>query len=191
MWKRFTGITYVVIALFLVTAACSSAPTIEEVADHDETVEEVADHDETVSEADRVLEVELTEFDIVADSFAFSPGETVEFVITNSGVVEHEFRLSNMDRVEEHLEGGHDDHADDEMTDEEMAAMPPADEEAADHDDDEAEHTDEAPDAYLVLAAGESGTMVFTFPDNDHDYTMAVCLIPGHYEAGMTTDLSA
>ena len=31
---------------------------------------------------------------------------------------------------------------------------------------------------------------MFTFLDNDHDYTAAVCFIPGHYESGMATDLS-
>ncbi len=158
MWKRFTGIATVLITLSLVTAACSSAVT----ADDDHVAEEV-DHEETSSEVDRVVEVELTEFDIAADSFVFTPGETVEFVVTNSGVVQHEFRLSNSDRVEEHLAGGHDD---------------------------EAEHSDEAEDVALVLTAGESGTLVFTFPENDHDYTAIVCLLPGHYEAGMATDLS-
>ncbi|MDK1017397.1 MAG: copper-binding protein, partial [Actinomycetota bacterium] len=57
-------------------------------------------------------------------------------------------------------------------------------------DDDEAAHEAGAEDVVLVLAAGETGTLVFTFPENDHDYTAIVCLIPGHYEAGMTTDIA-
>ncbi len=206
MWKRFTGLATVVIALLLVTAACASAPATEvavvddqaaeevddhateevddhateEVDDHateevdDHATEEVDDHatEEASSDADRILEVELNEFDILAASFAFTPGETVEFAITNSGVVEHEFRLSNAHRVEEHLEQGHDDHDDEEQAEA------------------EAGHAGEAADAVLVLAPGESGTLMFTFPDNQDDYTAAVCLIPGHYEAGMSTDLA-
>jgi zinc transport system substrate-binding protein len=90
-----------------------------------------------------------------------------------------------------------------------------ADDQEADHDDDEEAHEDEGDaveddheaeagheeeghdaeeghaveDAVLVLGPGETGTLVFTFPENDHDFTAAVCLIPGHYEAGMATDL--
>ena len=206
MWKRFTGLATVVTALLLVTAACASAPATEAAPVDDHAAEE-AEHEESSSEVDRILEVELNEFDIAAESFAFAAGETVEFAITNSGVVEHEFRLSNTDRVEEHLEGGHDDHDDGAMTDDEMAAMPAEEHEEdeaahddgeADHadeaadavDDGEADHADEAADAVLVLAPGESGTLVFTFPNNEHDYTAIVCLLPGHYEAGMATDMS-
>jgi uncharacterized cupredoxin-like copper-binding protein len=116
-------------------------------------------------------------------------------MFTNYGVVEHEFLLSNQDRVDEHVAGGHADHDEGTMTDEEMAEMDEMGDEEAVHDEDEAVHDDdghggEAEDAVLVLGAGETGTIVFTFPDNDHDYTAAVCLIPGHYEAGMEADLS-
>lgn len=176
----------------------------EEETDHDE--EEDADHDQTeepAGEVDRVVEVELNEFSIEAASLQFLPGETVEFVVTNTGVVEHELRLSNQERVEEHLAGGHDDH-DETMTDDEMAEMEEAADEhdetmnddemaamedpADEHEEDEAGH--EVDDVVLTVAAGETSTMVFTFPDNGADYTAAVCLIPGHYEAGMTADLS-
>ena len=172
----------------------------EEDADHDEAEadhdESEADHDESDANQDdpnvvidRTVEVELNEFNIEASDLVFAPGETVEFVVTNSGFVEHELRLSNQARVDEHLEGGHDDH-DDAMTDEEMAAMEP-DEEAHGDDDhgDDGHDTMEAQDVVLELAAGESGTLVFTFPDNESDYTAAVCLIPDHYEAGMAVDI--
>jgi len=52
------------------------------------------------------------------------------------------------------------------------------------------EETPEAEDALLFLEPGESGTLVFHFPQAGGDYTVAVCLVPGHYEAGMATDLS-
>ncbi len=226
MWKRFTSLFTLLVAVLLVTAACSStgdadAPdpvaqddqTTQETdhdeaedADHDEAEE--ADHDEATGDVDRVVEVDLSEFAFAADSFEFAPGETVEFVITNSGVAEHEFRLSNQDRVDEHIAGGHADHDDAAMSDEEMAAMDDEeadhddaegahdddeaahDDDEAAHDDDEAAHGDGAEDIVLALGAGESGTIVFTFPENDHDYTAVVCLIPGHYEAGMAIDLS-
>jgi uncharacterized cupredoxin-like copper-binding protein len=188
MWKRFAKLFALIVAVVLVTAACSSSGSISEddsVVEPDQTTEEPdheteeADHDEGSGDVDRVVEVELSEFAFAAASYVFAPGETVEFVITNSGVVDHEFRLSNQDRVDEHIAGGHADHDDAAMDDDEDA-----------HDDDEAAHEAGAEDVVLVLAAGETGTLVFTFPENDHDYTSVVCLIPGHYEAGMATDFS-
>ena len=211
MWKRPVRLFALLVTVLLVSAACTSTGTLGgPLPVPSETVDqESSDHadDDAVDHADidRVLEVELSEFAIAADSFEFAPGETIEFVVTNAGVVQHEFRLSNQDRVDEHVAGGHEDHDEGAMTDEEMAAMDDEDadhdegamtdeemaamdDEGADHDDDG--HGEEADDAVLILEAGTTGTLVFTFPDNDHDYTAAVCLIPGHYEAGMTSDLA-
>lgn len=184
MWNRLSGMRFLLFALLLGATACSTAATILPPAPVDDpvTTTEAPQATPVGDGSVRVVEVELTEFAFAAESFTFTPGETVEFVVTNAGVVEHEFRLSNQDRVEEHLAGGHDDHDDTSMEDMENAE--------ADHDDDGDDHDAEAKDAVLVLDGGESGTIMFTFPDNDHDYTAAVCLIPGHYEAGMATDLS-
>ena len=187
MWKRSRNLTALGVAVLLVTAACASSPEINGAGTDQAAATEEAPTVEASGDYGRVIEVEMTEFAFAADSFEFSQGETIEFLITNSGVVEHELRLSNQVRVDEHLAGGHDDHDDSAMTDEEMAAMEDADD---DHADDEADHVDEADDVFVVLDAGETGTLVLTFPDNDHDYTGVVCLLPGHYEAGMVTDLS-
>ena len=261
MRKRSGRLFALLVAVLLVSAACTSTGTLggplpgpAEAVDQESSGhadDDVVEH----AGVDRVIEVELSEFAIAADSFEFAPGETIEFVVINTGVVEHEFRLSNQDRVDEHVAGGHEDHDDGAMTDEEMAAMDDGDadhddgamtddemaamddgdadhddgedadhdhedadddgedadhvegemtddemeamddgdadhddEDASDHDDDG--HGEEAVDAVLILAAGETGTLIFSFPDNDHDYTAAVCLIPGHYEAGMTADLA-
>ncbi len=199
MWKRPVSLVALAVAVLLVTAACAKTPGVgsggtlpaEDLTTKEATTVELS------GDADRVVVVELTEFAINADSLDFAPGETIEFVVTNAGVVEHEFRLSNQDRVDEHVAGGHDEHEEGAMTDEEMAAMDDEmDNEDADHDDEEADHDDEgmeamaAEDVVLVVPAGETATIVFTFPENDHDFTAAVCLIPGHYEAGMSTDLS-
>jgi uncharacterized cupredoxin-like copper-binding protein len=209
MYTKSRSLLVLFAAVVLITAACGRAPAdsvgidvpasdvaIQEDADHAEE----ADHIQPSGDADRVVEVELTEFAIAAHSFEFTPGETVEFIITNSGVVEHEFRLSSQGRVDEHLAGGHADH-DEAMSEEEMAEMMDDGEAAGVEDahededvhEEEDAHEDEAvhevEDAALTLGAGETGTLVFTFPDNDHDFTAAVCLIPGHYEAGMAADL--
>ena len=241
MFTKSRSLLVLFAALFLITAACGRVPAdsasaavavsdqaVQEDADHaadgDDHAEE-ADHIQPSGDADRVLEVDLSEFAIDAHGFEFTAGETVEFIVTNSGAVEHEFRLSNQVRVDEHIAGGHADHddamsgdemaemdhEDGEMTDEEMAEM---DDSEAHEDDGHAHETDEVheekgpddeavheeqsdaaegghavEDAVLILGPGETGTLVFTFPENDHDFTAAVCLIPGHYEAGMATDL--
>ena len=39
----------------------------------------------------------------------------------------------------------------------------------------------------LALDPGESGSITVTF---DKEYTQAACLLPGHYEAGMFTDIT-
>jgi uncharacterized cupredoxin-like copper-binding protein len=211
MWKRPGRLFALLMSVLLVSAACTSTGTLggplpvpSETVDQETSGHADGDAMEH-ADIDRVLEVELSEFAIAADSFEFAPGETIEFVVTNAGVVQHEFRLSNQDRVDEHVAGGHEDHDEGAMTDEEMAAMDDEgadhdegamtdeemaamDDEGADHDDDG--HGEEADDAVLILEAGANGTLVFTFPDNDHDYTAAVCLIPGHYEAGMKSDLA-
>ncbi|MCH7668129.1 MAG: hypothetical protein IIC71_02845 [Acidobacteria bacterium] len=199
MWNRLSGMRFLLFALLLGATACSTAATELPVAPVDgpvattEAPQATSEAPQATSLGDdsvRVIEIELTEFAIAGSSFTFTPGETVEFVVTNSGVVEHEFRLSNADRVEEHLAGGHEDHDDSAIEeDHDDAAMEDMDKDESDHDDGDA-HDEEAEDAVLLLAAGETGTMEFTFPDNAEDYTAAVCLIPGHYEAGMATDLS-
>jgi uncharacterized cupredoxin-like copper-binding protein len=196
MWRRSIHLIALVAAVVLVTAACAKTPGINSsnTLPQGTSTTEPAPTGEASGDHGRVIDVELSEFAIAAASLEFTPGETVEFLITNSGVVEHEFRLSNQGRVDEHMAGGHEDHDDNAMTDEEMAAMmdeeAPHDDEEAPHDDgDDDSHAAGADDIVLVLAAGESGSLVFTVPDNDHDYTVATCLIPGHFEAGMTTEL--
>jgi len=187
MWKRTLSLVALAITVLMVTAACSNsaAVNIPDTAPVDDHATEDAQTVVPSGEADRVVEVELSEFAIAADNLKLVPGETVEFIVTNSGVAQHEFRLSNQDRVDEHIAGGHEDHDDGTMSDEEMAAM---DDESDDHEDDG--QGEEAEDVLLIVEAGETGTILFSVPDNDHDYTAAVCLIPGHYEAGMATNLS-
>ena len=136
---------------------------------HDDERAEDEDHGtETTTAtgtATRQIEVVMTDFAFEPDEFVVSAGETVLFVIHNEGVIEHEFRLSNTHRIEEHLAAGHDDH------------------------DDEGGHH-EGGDFIITLAAGETTEAEFTFPDDAALYTEVACLIPGHYEAGMLAPLT-
>lgn len=162
MRNRLIGLVAMSGAIVLVTAACSVRTVQDDpvVLPGVQAAEVGEPEDAALPEGvDRAVDVELSDFAITADSFEFVPGETVRFNVTNGGVVEHEFRLSNQERVDERARGG----------------------QGAEFDGE---------DAILLLDAGESGSMTFTFPDNADEYTAAVCLVPGHYEAGMATDLT-
>ena len=169
----------------LVAAACGSAAVSDPVApsttaaavvtttvagDHVEGDND-GDHDSAESEEtpDRSVDVLMTEFSFDVDPVEVTAGETIEFVVTNTGVVEHEFRVSNQERVDEHLASGHDDH------DEGSGDA------ATDHE--------EVADYVLLLDAGETGSIVVTFPEDTSLFTDVVCLLPGHYEAGMQADV--
>ena len=112
------------------------------------------------SDSIRVVAVTLSEFYFSPAVIEVEQGETVRFVVTNDGVAEHEFELSNDAAIAEHLEGGHDEHHEG-LEDVDMAEK-------------------------LSLAPGETGELTVTF---DGEYGWVVCLIPGHYEAGMRMEV--
>ena len=124
--------------------------------------------DASATNADRVVEIVMTDFAFDADPLQVAPGETIEFVVVNAGVVIHEFRLSNAHRIEEHLNDGHDDH----------------------NDNAAADGHHENGDVVLTLEAGETGTMAVTFPEHTDLFTEVACLLPGHYEAGMHSGIA-
>ena len=125
----------------------------------------------TVSVDPGAVESDSRSVDVFMDEFSFSPaeidvsaGETITFTVTNSGAIVHEFRLSNPHRIEEHMADGHNDHND-----------------VSHHEDG---------DVYIELDPGETGQITVTFSDDVTFFTEAACLIPGHYEAGMTVPLA-
>lgn len=143
----------------------------DEAADHND--DEDADHgpaadlgDSThgdlipavLDEPSREIDVGLSEFAFGPDTVSVVSGETVRFNLTNTGVVEHEFRLSNQPRIDEHIAAGHASSG-------------------ADHGT--------TPDIVVLVQPGETRSVDVTFPDTT-SYTVIACLIPGHYEAGMS-----
>jgi uncharacterized cupredoxin-like copper-binding protein len=65
---------------------------------------------ETMMAVGRVVEVNVYEFGIDYKSAPFEAGETITFVVTNTGVAPHEFEVTGAEAIEGHLEGGHDEH---------------------------------------------------------------------------------
>jgi uncharacterized cupredoxin-like copper-binding protein len=155
-----------------IAATTTVAPATESTGgDPAEPDESAATTDGITTSADRVVEIVMTDFAFDADPLRVAPGETIEFVVVNAGVVLHEFRLSNAHRIEEHLNDDHDDHDDN-------------------ADTTEADGHHENGDVVLTLEAGETGTMTVTFPEDTDLFTEVACLIPGHYEAGMHSGIA-
>ncbi len=164
-----------------VPSAPTTIVTTTTVADDhadDDPAEEASD-DDHADEADRAIEISMTEFAFGVDPLEVAAGETIEFVVTNAGVVPHEFRLSNADRIDDHIASGHEEHMDDGM-----------DDGMDDSDETEAEGHLEDGDIVMLLEAGETSTIMVTFPDDTTLFTELACLIPGHYEAGMHTEVA-
>ncbi len=137
----------------------------DEEAMHDE-MDEMHDEEMTDTagmEADRDVEIVMTEFAFEPATIEVSPGETVRFIAHNEGAIEHELRFTNEHAAQEHIEAGHADHGD----------------EAEGHHE----------EMLLTVAAGETGEIVVTFADGG-EFDIAACLLPGHYEAGMVAPIT-
>jgi len=98
MWRRYTGILSLGVAILLVAAACST-PTVDSSAQQPTGGSDAAAGEMSGqmvhAGTDDVVDVELADFAINAVAHEFTPGESVEFRVVNTGVVAHEFRLSN------------------------------------------------------------------------------------------------
>ena len=142
---------------------------VDDVPPVDERTEDHSDdnHDTvTTSDADRAVQVAMTDFAFEPNEFEAMAGETIEFVVTNLGVVEHEFRLSNEHRIDEHIAAGH-----------------------TDHDDGAEGGHHEGGDVILLVEPGDTRSVTVTFGDDTTLYSVVACLIPGHYEAGMKASM--
>ena len=90
------------------------------------------------------------------------------FTVRNDGGIFHELRFTNAERIADHLGEGDEG-----------------------HDSDNAEHSEDetGQDVVIELDPGESGQVELVVPESEDVYTEAVCLVPGHYEAGMAASL--
>lgn len=122
------------------------------------------------------IEISATEFQFRPGLVLVSPGDIVEFVVTNDGAIEHEFRVTNQADIDAHIEGGHEEHGDDmgDMSEDDMGDMSEGD----------------MGFEVLTIPAGQTMTLTVTFPDDPSELTRFVCLIPGHYEAGMVGEIT-
>lgn len=134
----------------------------EEGAAHEEgDAHEETDHEASVDpgDADRVVEIVMTDFAFAPAPVTVAAGETVKFMVKNEGVIEHEFRLTTQHAADEHIASGHEGH----------------DEGGGGHGHDE---------IVLLVQPGETGTVDVAFHEAG-EFEIVACLIPGHFEAGM------
>lgn len=133
------------------------------------------------SEADRTVEVTMHDNYFEPETLSFSKGETVRFIVHNTGQLVHEFNIGTaamhakhqeeMMMMQEHgaLHARHIDH--------EAMQMDMGDGHTMAHDD---------PNSVL-LEPGQSGEIVWRFSvDTDLEFA---CNVPGHYMAGMVGEI--
>jgi uncharacterized cupredoxin-like copper-binding protein len=113
----------------------------------------------------RTVEVSVTEFEFRLSSTEFFRGETVGFHIVNEGLVSHEFRLTTDAALTDFL-----------------ALLPSEQDQALAQ-----KAFDEATVLYK-LKPGETLDLAVAVEPTD-PFTLLVCLIPGHFEAGMKQEL--
>lgn len=117
------------------------------------------------AEVDRTISVTAGDIWFKPDNLAIAPGETVKFVIKNTGNLKHEFVVGTAEKQEAHRtmmrqmasgQAGHD------MAGGHHNAMPS-----------------------VTIPAGETRVLVWTAPETSDAALVYACNIPGHYEAGM------
>ena len=116
--------------------------------------------------ADRIIEVIMTDNKFDLSELNISPGETIRFKIKNEGQQIHEFNIAtqsmhheHQDEMLNHISSGHMT-----MTDKGHGGG---------HD-----HANS-----LLLNPGEAGELTWTFAKADH--LEFACNVPGHYQSGM------
>ena len=173
MYKSFKSLAFATLSMTVATGALAAG-------DHGHAGE--IGKPGKASAASRTVEITLSDNYYEPESVSVKAGETVRFVLHNSGQLLHEFNIGTPHMHEEHQE--------------EMAMMmehgmlTPT---AIDHEkmkmDHGGGHTMKHDDPNsILLEPGKSGEIVWTFPA-DAELEFA-CNIPGHYQAGMVGQIS-
>ena len=123
-----------------------------------------------VDQVTRTINVDMTDNEFSVESLEVNPGETIRFIVSNSGVFLHEFNIGTKSMHISHQEEMMSMMDKGMMTTEKMM-MPMA-------------HND--PNSRLI-EPGESAEIIWTFPETA-DLEFA-CNVPGHYESGMVGNI--
>jgi uncharacterized cupredoxin-like copper-binding protein len=114
------------------------------------------------SEVTRTIEVETSDnMRFKPASFEVKMGETIRFVVKNTGQLKHEFSIGDRTAQRAHAQM--------------MKEMP-----GMRHEDDQ---------ATVTLEPGQTKTVMWKFDKKSKSPTEIACHEPGHYEAGMKLDV--
>ena len=119
---------------------------------------------------DRTIEIVMTDSRFDTRRIRVRPGETVRFVLHNSGSLVHEFNIGTSHMHDEHQAQMHELLQSGTLTPTDMR-----------HDD---AHTAHDHPNSILLEPGESGELIWRFGRAIESLQFA-CNVPGHYEAGM------
>lgn len=111
------------------------------------------------ADVDRTVEIRATEMRFQPEAISVTPGETVRFVVHNEGQLRHSFLIGTRAEQRAHEKRMQD------MSRDELAA-----------------HNDPN---MLMLAPGETETLVWRFGRDVDGKARFACHVPGHYQAGM------
>ena len=128
------------------------------------------------AEVDCTVEVAMDEMSFTPSDLTFAPGETVRFVVTNTGEMVHEFSIGT--------DGMHDAHAGEMRRMFESGMMSASEVHEAEMRESGVAHED--PNSVL-LEPGETGEVIWTF-SGEADLEFA-CNVPGHRAGGMTGEI--
>lgn len=108
---------------------------------------------------DRTIEIDATEFSYEPDSITVKQGQTIRFVVTNTGKLMHEFVIGGEEAQQAHAK--------------EMQGMSPKE---------MIEHMKHHPTG-ISVQPGETKELIWKFGPQEH--VRYACHVPGHYQAGM------
>ena len=117
------------------------------------------------------------------ESIEVEAGETVRFRVRNAGDLVHEFNIGTAA-----MHAAHQDEM--QMMMDHGVLMPDhVDMKAAEHMQASMGHGMHKDANSVLLEPGETGEIVWTFPQDADVQLEFACNVPGHYQAGMTGDL--
>jgi uncharacterized cupredoxin-like copper-binding protein/Cu/Ag efflux protein CusF len=159
---------------FTVTAIGDGPDAADAGHDHGDAGEEVLAHDSgreggkpgSADDVDRTIMVDAADIEFNTAQIDVRDGETIRFIVTNTGEIEHEFNIGTAEMHAAHQE--------------EMMAMMDAMVEG--------EEMQHAHGNSVFLQPGETREFVWTFA-HAHDLQFA-CNVPGHYDAGMVGNIN-
>jgi uncharacterized cupredoxin-like copper-binding protein len=115
--------------------------------------------------ADRTIELDMSDTEFDPESIEVNQGETVRFVFTNTGKVDHDAFIGDKDAQADHE----------------------AEMRAAEEEEHGGGHGEEAEDA-VTVEPDEAGELTYTF---DESGSLEIgCHQPGHYADGMKVDVT-